>query len=175
MANETVITVTGNLTADPELHTTQNGTHIVVFSIAHTGRTYDKQAQQWKDGNVLFMRSSAWRQLGDNVIASLTKGMRVIAQGRLEQHDYTDKNGDKRSSIEMQVDDIGPSLRYATARVTRNDRNSSGTASQPTASQPSASQPSTGSNYASTANYSNGAGFGGDSADPLGTGDQPAF
>jgi len=119
MANETIITVIGNLTADPELRYTQNGKAVAGFTIASTPRTFDRQANEWKDGDALFLRSSAWGDLGEHVAGSLTKGSRVIVQGRLKQRSYDDREGNKRTSIELEIDEIGPSLRYATAAVTR--------------------------------------------------------
>jgi single-strand DNA-binding protein len=119
MAGETVITVVGNLTADPELRYTQSGHAVANFTVASTPRTFDRQANEWKDGDALFLRSTAWKELGEHVANSLTKGSRVIVQGRLRQRSYTDKEGQQRTSIELEVDEIGPSLRYATAQVTR--------------------------------------------------------
>lgn len=117
MAGETVITIVGNLTADPELRTTRNGGTVANFSIAATPRTFDKQSNQWVDGEALFMRCSAWRDLATHCAQSLAKGMRVIAQGRLQQRSYQAQDGSNRTVIELQVDEIGPSLRYATAQV----------------------------------------------------------
>ena len=117
MAGETVITIVGNLTADPELRTTRNGSAVANFSIAATPRTFDKQSNQWIDGDALFIRCSAWRDLATHCAQSLAKGMRVIAQGRLTQHSWEDEQHQKRSAVELQVDEIGPSLRYATAQV----------------------------------------------------------
>lgn len=119
MAGETVITVVGNLTADPELRYTQNGLPVANFTIASTPRTFDRQAGEWKDGEALFLRASVWREFAEHVAGSLTKGMRVIAQGRLRQRSYQDRDGNNRTAIELDVDEIGPSLRYATAQVTR--------------------------------------------------------
>lgn len=119
MAGETVITVVGNLTADPELRYTQNGLAVANFTIASTPRTFDRQANEWKDGEALFLRASVWRDFAEHVAQSLTKGSRVIASGRLKQRSYETKEGEKRTSIELEVDEIGPSLRYATAQVTR--------------------------------------------------------
>ena len=119
MAGETVITVVGNLTADPELRYTQNGLPVANFTIASTPRTFDRQANEWKDGEALFLRASVWREFAEHVAGSLTKGMRVVAQGRLRQRSYQDREGNNRTSIELEVDEIGPSLRYATAQVTR--------------------------------------------------------
>jgi len=119
MAGETVITVVGNLTADPELRYTQNGLPVANFTIASTPRTFDRQANEWKDGDALFLRASVWREFAEHVAGSLTKGMRVVAQGRLRQRSYQDREGNNRTAIELEVDEIGPSLRYATAQVTR--------------------------------------------------------
>ena len=119
MAGETVITVVGNLTADPELRYTQNGLPVANFTIASTPRNFDRQANEWKDGEALFLRASVWREFAEHVAGSLTKGMRVIATGRLKQRSYQDREGNNRTAIELEVDEIGPSLRYATAQVTR--------------------------------------------------------
>lgn len=120
MAGETIITVIGNLTSDPELRYTQNGLAVANFTIASTPRTFDKASNEWKDGEALFLRASVWKEFGEHVAASLTKGARVVAQGRLKQRSYEDKkSGEKRTSIELEIDEIGPSLRYATAQVTR--------------------------------------------------------
>ena len=126
MANETTITVTGNLTNDPELRFTPSGSAVTNFTIASTPRTFDKQSNEWKDGETLFLRSSVWREAAENVAESLTKGMGVIAQGRLKSRSYETKEGEKRTVIEFEVDDIGPSLKYANAKVNRTQRNSSG-------------------------------------------------
>jgi len=119
MAGETVITVVGNLTADPELRYTQSGRAVANFTIASTPRSFDRESNQWKDGEALFLRASCWAEFAEHVASSLTKGSRVIAQGRLIQRSYQDREGNNRTSIELQVDEIGPSLRYATAAVTR--------------------------------------------------------
>ncbi|AUG28032.1 single-stranded DNA-binding protein [Microbacterium hominis] len=119
MAGETVITVVGNLTADPELRYTQNGLPVANFTIASTPRNFDRQANEWKDGEALFLRASVWREFAEHVAGSLTKGSRVIATGRLKQRSYQDREGNNRTAIELEVDEIGPSLRYATAQVTR--------------------------------------------------------
>ncbi|KQQ07498.1 MULTISPECIES: single-stranded DNA-binding protein [Rathayibacter] len=119
MAGETIITVVGNLTSDPELRYTQNGLAVANFTIASTPRTFDRQANDWKDGEALFLRASVWREFAEHVAGSLTKGSRVIATGRLKQRSYETKEGEKRTSIELEIDEIGPSLRYATAQVTR--------------------------------------------------------
>src|SRR5580698_9189891 len=119
MAGETVITVVGNLTSDPELRYTQNGLAVANFTIAATPRSFDRASNDWKDGDALFLRASVWREFAEHVAGSLTKGSRVIATGRLKQRSYETKEGEKRTSIELEVDEIGPSLRYATAQVTR--------------------------------------------------------
>lgn len=125
MSGETVITVVGNLTADPELRFTPSGAAVTNFTIASTPRTFDKNTNEWKDGDALFLRCSVWRQAAENVAESLTRGMRVIAQGRLVQRSYETREGEKRSVIELQVDEIGPSLKYASAKVNRTSRGSS--------------------------------------------------
>ena len=117
MAGETVITIVGNLTADPETRTTQNGGTVCNFIIASTPRQYNSQSGQWEDGPALFLRCAAWRDLAAHCAQSLSKGMRVIAQGRLRQRSYQAQDGSNRTVIELQVDEIGPSLRYATAQV----------------------------------------------------------
>lgn len=117
--NDTIITVIGNLTADPELRYTQNGLPVANFTIASTPRTFDRQANEWKDGEALFLRASVWKEFAEHVAGSLTKGMRVIAQGKLKQRAYQDREGNQRTAIELEIEDIGPSLRYATAQVTR--------------------------------------------------------
>lgn len=117
MAGETVITVVGNLTADPEMRTTRNGSTVANFSIAATPRVFDKQSNQWVDGDALFLRCTAWRDMAQHCAQTLRKGMRVIAQGRLTQHSWEDEQHQKRTAVELQVDEIGPSLRYATAQV----------------------------------------------------------
>jgi single-strand DNA-binding protein len=119
MAGETIITVVGNLTGDPELRYTQNGLAVANFTIASTPRNFDRAANDWKDGDALFLRASCWREFAEHVAGSLSKGSRVIATGRLKQRSYETKEGEKRTSIELEVDEIGPSLRYATAQVTR--------------------------------------------------------
>lgn len=117
MAGETVITIVGNLTADPELRTTSAGAQVASFTIASTPRTWNRNTNQFEDGQALFMRCSAWRDLAEHCANSLAKGMRVIAQGRLTQRSYEAKDGTQRTVVELQVDEIGPSLKYATAQV----------------------------------------------------------
>ena len=117
MAGETVITIVGNLTADPELRTTSAGAQVASFTIASTPRSWNRSTNQFEDGQALFMRCSAWRDLATHCAQSLAKGMRVIAQGRLQQRSYQAQDGSNRTVVELQVDEIGPSLRYATAQV----------------------------------------------------------
>ena len=126
MAGETTITVVGNLTADPELRFTQAGAAVASFTVASTPRTFDRASGEWKDGEALFLRCSIWRQAAENVAESLTRGMRVIVQGRLRQRSFDTKEGEKRTVIEMEVDEVGPSLRYATAKVNKAARGSGG-------------------------------------------------
>lgn len=123
---ETVITIVGNLTADPELRTTGQGAQVASFTIANTPRQYNRQTGQYEDGDALFLRCSAWNDLAQHCVRSLAKGMRVIAQGRLKQHSYQAQDGTNRTVVELQVDEIGPSLRYATAQVSRIDRRPQG-------------------------------------------------
>lgn len=117
MAGETIIAVVGNLTADPELRSTKNGRSVAGFTIASTPRTFDRQSQQWVDGNALFLRCTVWGDLAEHCAQTLRKGMRVIAQGRLQQRSYQAQDGSNRTVIELQVDEIGQSLKYATAQV----------------------------------------------------------
>lgn len=117
MAGETVITIIGNLTSDPEIRTTSQGAQVASFTIANTPRNFNKQTGQYEDGSTLFMRCSAWNEFGQHCARSLAKGMRVIAQGRLQQRSYQAQDGSNRTVVELQVDELGPSLRYATAQV----------------------------------------------------------
>lgn len=126
MAGDTVITVIGNLTADPELRFTPSGAAVANFTVASTPRTFDRQSNEWKDGDTLFMRCSIWREAAENVAESLTKGTRVIVSGRLVQRSYETREGEKRTVVELQVDEVGPSLRYASAKVTRAQRSGGG-------------------------------------------------
>lgn len=119
MAGETILTIIGNLTADPEMRTTSKGGTVCNFSIAATPRQYNSQSGQWEDGQALFMRCTVWRDMAEHCAQTLHKGMRVIAQGRLRQRTYQAKDGTQRTIVEMQVDEIGPSLKYATAQVQR--------------------------------------------------------
>jgi single-strand DNA-binding protein len=126
MAGETTITVVGNLTNDPELRFTPSGSAVANFTVASTPRTFDRQSNEWKDGETLFLRASVWREAAENVAETLTKGTRVIVQGRLKSRSYETKEGEKRTVIELEVDEIGPSLRYASAKVTRTQRSGGG-------------------------------------------------
>lgn len=155
MAGETVISVVGNLTADPELRYTQNGLAVVNFTIASTPRNFDRQANDWKDGDALFLRASCWREFAEQVAGSLTKGSRVVATGRLKQRSYETKEGEKRTSIELEVDEIGPSLRYATAQVTRVQSNrDNGGGQQPAQQRQQAPQQSSDDVWNTPGNYS---------------------
>lgn len=122
MAGETIITVVGNLTDDPELKFTPSGAPVANFTVASTPRTFDKQTNEWKDGDALFLRCAAWRQLAENVAESLTKGQRVIVTGALRVRQYERQDGSKGTSVEMNVDEVGPSLKFATAKVTKATR-----------------------------------------------------
>jgi single-strand DNA-binding protein len=138
--NETQITVIGNLTADPELRYTQNGVAVAGFTIASTPRTFDRASNEWKDGDPLFLRASVWKEFAEHVAGSLTKGMRVVAQGKLRQRTYKDREGNDRTAIELEVDEIGPSLRYATAQVTRSAGNGTSQATRGAYSAPQAAE-----------------------------------
>ena len=123
MAGETTLTIIGNLTTDPELRFTPNGAPVANFTVASTPRQFDRHANEWRDGETLFMRCSLWREAAENATESLAKGMRVIVEGRLVARSWDDKEtGQKRTVMEMQVDEVGPSLRYATAQVSRTQR-----------------------------------------------------
>ena len=119
MSGETTLTIVGNLVAAPELRASKNGTMVANFTVASTPRTFDRQTNEWKDGEALFMRCSAWRELAEHAASSLTKGSRVIVVGQLQQRSYVDREGKDRTALELLVDEIGPSLRYATAQVAR--------------------------------------------------------
>lgn len=122
MAGETVITVVGNVTADPELRFTANGAAVANFTVASTPRTFDRQTSEWRDGETLFLRCSAWREMAENVAETLSRGTRVVAQGRLRSRTFDTKEGERRTVFELDVDEVGPSLRYASASVTKNER-----------------------------------------------------
>lgn len=126
MAGETIITVVGNLTNDPELRFTPSGAAVANFTIASTPKVFDRQANEFKDGDTLFLRCAVWREAAENVAESLAKGTRVVAQGRLKPNNYETKEGEKRTAMELEVDEIGPSLRWASANVTRAQRGNGG-------------------------------------------------
>jgi single-strand DNA-binding protein len=126
MAGETPITVVGNLTADPELRFTPSGAAVANFTVASTPRTFDRQTNDWKDGEALFLNCSVWRQAAENAAESLTRGMRVIVSGRLKARSYETREGEKRTVFEIDVDEVGPSMRYATAKVTKTSRSGGG-------------------------------------------------
>lgn len=133
MAGETTITLIGNLTNDPELRFTPSGSAVANFTIASTPKTFDRNSNEWKDGETLFLRAAVWKEAAENVAESLTKGMRVIVSGRLKSRSYETREGEKRTVIELEVDEIGPSLRFASAKVNRTSRNgnNSGFGNQP--------------------------------------------
>ncbi|MGH4016316.1 MAG: single-stranded DNA-binding protein [Pseudonocardiaceae bacterium] len=151
MAGETVITVVGNLTADPELRFTPSGAAVANFTVASTPRIFDRQTNDWKDGEALFLRCNIWRQAAENTAESLTRGMRVIVSGRLRQRSYETREGEKRTVVELEVDEVGPSLRYATAKVNKVSRQggasggggygSAGSSDDPWSSAPQAGAP----------------------------------
>jgi single-strand DNA-binding protein len=158
MAGETPITVIGNLTADPELRFTPSGAAVANFTVASTPRTFDRQTNEWKDAETLFMRCSVWREAAENVAESLTRGTRVVVTGRLISRSWEDKEtGQKRSVMEMQVDEVGPSLRYATAKVTKTQRGGGG-------------QGGAGGSWGGGQQGGSGGGFGGQQDDPWATG-----
>ena len=160
MAGETIITVVGNLTGDPELKFTPSGAAVANFTVASTARTFDKQTNEWKDGEALFIRCDAWRQLAENVAESLQKGQRVVVTGALKVRNFERQDGSKGTSVEMSVDEIGPSLRFATAKVTRasgggggggGGGNAGGGQSNPWGASPQASAPQGGNQGGSDA------------------------
>ena len=126
MAGETVITVIGNCVGDPELRFTPSGAAVANWTIASTPRTFDKQSNEWKDGETLFLRCSGWRDMAENIAETLQRGTRVIVVGRLRSRSYETKEGEKRTSMELEVDEVGPSLRYASAKVTKSSRQGGG-------------------------------------------------
>jgi single-strand DNA-binding protein len=126
VAGDTTITVVGNLTADPELRFTPSGAAVANFTVASTPRIYDRQSGEWKDGEALFLRCNIWREAAENVAESLTRGARVIVTGRLKQRSFETREGEKRTVVEVEVDEIGPSLRYATAKVNKASRSGAG-------------------------------------------------
>jgi single-strand DNA-binding protein len=126
VAGDTTITVVGNLTADPELRFTPSGAAVANFTVASTPRIFDRQSSEWKDGDALFLRCNIWREAAENVAESLTRGARVIVTGRLKQRSFETREGEKRTVFEVEVDEIGPSLRYATAKVNKASRSGGG-------------------------------------------------
>jgi single-strand DNA-binding protein len=126
MAGDTILTLIGNLTSDPELRFTPSGAAVANFTVASTPRAFDRQSNEWKDGETLFMRCSVWRDAAENVAESLQRGSRVIVTGRLKSRSYDTKEGEKRTVMELEVDELGPSLRYATAKVNRTQRGGGG-------------------------------------------------
>lgn len=157
MAGDTQLTIIGNLTADPELRFTPNGAAVTNFTVASTPRTFDKNRNEWVDGEALFIRCNLWREPAENVAESLTRGSRVIVTGRLKQRSYETREGEKRTVIELEVDEIGPSLRYATAKVNKASRSGAGGGSRRSSGgndDPWGSSPSSG-------------GFGGDEEPPF--------
>jgi single-strand DNA-binding protein len=128
MAGDTTITIVGNLTDDPDLRFTPNGAAVANFTVASTPRFFDKQTNEWRDGEALFLRCSIWRQAAENVAETLQRGARVIVSGRLKQRSYETREGEKRTTFEVDVDEIGPSLKYATAKVTKTSRSGANSA-----------------------------------------------
>lgn len=126
MAGDTTITVIGNLTADPELRFTPSGAAVANFTVASTPRMFDRQSNEWKDGEALFLRCNIWREAAENVAESLTRGARVVVTGRLKQRSFETREGEKRTVVEVEVDEVGPSLRYATAKVNKASRGGGG-------------------------------------------------
>lgn len=126
MAGDTTITVVGNLTADPELRFTPSGAAVANFTVASTPRIFDRQSGEWKDGEALFLRCNIWREAAENVAESLTRGSRVIVTGRLKQRSFETREGEKRTVMEVEVEEIGPSLKYATAKVNKASRGGGG-------------------------------------------------
>src|SRR3954462_1405039 len=126
MSGETVITVIGNLTDDPELRFTPAGAAVANFTVASTPRSFDRQSNEWKDGDTLFLRCSVWRQAAENVAESLHRGTRVIVQGRLRQRSFETREGEKRTVVELEVDEVGPSLKFATAKISKTTRGGGG-------------------------------------------------
>src|SRR3954467_14898283 len=126
MAGDTLLTLIGNLTADPELRFTPSGAAVANFTVASTPRAFDRQSNDWKDGETLFLRCSVWRDAAENVAESLARGSRVIVSGRWKSRSYETKEGEKRTVVELDVDEVGPSLRYATAKVNKTQRGGGG-------------------------------------------------
>jgi single-strand DNA-binding protein len=179
MAGETVITVVGNLVDDPELRFTPSGAAVANFRIASTPRTFDKQTNEWKDGDALFLSCSVWRQAAENVAESLQKGMRVVVQGRLKSRQYETREGEKRTVFEIEVEEVGPSLKYATAKVTRAQRSGGGGGYGGGAPQGGGGQQAGNDPWATPAPQGGGAPQGGAAQDPWGApgvgSDEPPF
>jgi single-strand DNA-binding protein len=179
MAGETVITVVGNLTDDPELRFTPSGAAVANFTVASTPRTFDRQNNEWRDGDALFLRCSIWRQAAENVAESLQKGARVIVQGRLRQRSYETREGEKRTVYELDVDEIGPSMKYATAKVTKTTRSGAGGGfgggNDPWASQPGGQGAQPGQGYADQRAQSQPAGDPWSSPSQQGSSEEPPF
>lgn len=135
MSGDTTLTIVGNLTADPELRFTPAGAAVANFTVASTPRTFDRNKNEWVDGDALFMRCNIWREAAENVAESLTRGSRVIVSGRLKQRSYETREGEKRTVVELEVDEIGPSLKYAIAKVNKADRKSGGARTTTTTTQ----------------------------------------
>ena len=154
MAGETIITLVGNLTADPELRFTPSGAPVANFTVASTPRTFDRATSEWKDGDAMFINCSVWRQAAENAAETLTKGMRVIVQGRLKSRSYETREGERRTVFEIDVDEVGPSLRYATAKVNRTSGGGGGGYSQQGGS-------GGGDNWSSNQGQGGGGGYGG--------------
>jgi single-strand DNA-binding protein len=159
MAGETVITVVGNLTDDPELRFTPAGAALAKFTVASTPRTYDKTTNTWRDGTGMFLRCTAWRELADHATESLTKGTRVIVSGRLRQHNWQNDQGENRSMLTVEVDEIGPSLRFATAKVTKTQRNGTATPTEDPWPSSTPTPPATRTSAPAPAAVGNGGGF----------------
>jgi len=169
MANETTLTLIGNMTTDPELRFVPSGAAVANFTVASTPKIFDKKTNEWRDQETLFVRCNVWREMAESVAESLTRGTRVVVSGRLTSRSWEDKDGTKRSVMELEVDEIGPSLRYATAKVTRTQRNNQGGNTGGFAtSQPSGFGPSTAQQDPWGGNSSaNAGGFGGNSEPPF--------
>ena len=179
MAGETLITVVGNLTADPEVRVTPSGCAVANFTIASTPKTFDRQTNEFKDGEPLFLRSSVWREQAENVAETLSKGMRVIAQGYLKQRSYDTKEGEKRSVYELEVQEVGPALRFASAKVTRTLRSGGGNGAPQQSPQQSAPSQSQNQSWQSPAPghdpWSSNANANGGWGNPQPGNDEPAF
>lgn len=145
MSGETVITIVGNLTADPELRWTQSGSPVASFTIASTPRSFDRQSGEWKDGDTLFMRCTAWREMAENIAETLRKGSRTVVRGRLVQRSFETREGDRRTVVELQADEVAVSLRHARAQVTRTGGQTQPDAASGFASAPAGQESSTGS------------------------------